>query len=137
MNKRGTILIENVVFIILNVLFLSILILFLLKQGSGIIVLEQAHSKQIAMLIDSAKPVMEIKLDMEKAMKLAEERGIDFNSVVKIDENVVKVKLGEGDGYSYAFFNDVTVIPSALKDRNGEYTGMYMFTVLEKRSGEI
>ena len=66
MEKRGTVLVENVIFIILNLLFLSILVLFLVKQGSGAIVLEQAYSKQISILIDSAKPPMEIQLDMEK-----------------------------------------------------------------------
>ncbi len=40
MKKRGAILVENVVFLILNLLFLSILVLFLVKQGSGATVLE-------------------------------------------------------------------------------------------------
>ena len=135
MKKRGTILVENIVFIILNVLFLSVLVIFLLKQGSGAIVLEQAYSKQIAMLVDSAEPVTVIKLDMEKGLKIAEDRGIDFINVVKITNNAVTVRLSEKGGYTYSFFNDVIVTPSALKDEKGEYTGMYMFTVREKGGG--
>jgi hypothetical protein len=34
-NKNGELLVENVVFIILNLVFLTILILFLLRQGTG------------------------------------------------------------------------------------------------------
>jgi hypothetical protein len=132
MKKKGTILVENIVFIILNVLFLSVLVIFLIKQGSGAIVLEQAYSKQITMLIDSARPGMIIKLDMEKGRKLAEEKGIDFNSVVKITGNTVKVRLSEKGGYTYSFFNDVSVASSALRDNKGKYTGMYMFTIKEK-----
>ncbi|MGY4884681.1 MAG: hypothetical protein ACP5NZ_03850 [Nanobdellota archaeon] len=132
MKKKGTILVENVIFIILNILFLSILILFLVKQGSGAIVLEQAYSKQISILIDSAKPPMEIKLDMEKGRKLAEEKNINFESAVKITGNQVKVKLSDGEGYTYSFFNDVSVTSSALKDNKGEYTGMYLFTIKSK-----
>jgi hypothetical protein len=132
MKKRGTMMVENIVFIILNVLFLSILILFLIKQGSGAIVLEQAYSKQIAMIVDSARPVMEIKIDMEKGKKLAEDNGIDFGEVVVIDGNAVTVKLSKKGGYSYSFFNDVKVSPKALKDSKG-YTGMYLLTVTEKK----
>ena len=130
MKKRGTILVENIVFIILNLLFLVVLVLFLIKQGSGAVVLEQTYSKQIAMLADLAKPGMIIKMDMSKGKKLADDNGIDFNDIVRISDNTVRVKLSSNvkAGYTYSFFNDVIVSPSAIKDK-GEYTGMYMFTI--------
>jgi len=130
MKKKGAILIENVVFIILNILFLAVLILFLVKQGSGAIVLEQSYSKQIALLIDSAKPVMLLKIDMEKGKKLAEKNGIDFNDVVNINGNIVKVKLSEKGGYEYAFFNDIeaTAYPDT-DDKNGY---IYVITITKK-----
>ncbi len=111
MKKRGTILVENIIFIILNLLFLSILVLFLVKQGSGAVLLEQSYAKQIALLIDSGEPGMTLKINMEKAKKLSEKNGINFEEVVKIDENLVTIKLSEGSGYSYSFFNDVEVAP--------------------------
>jgi hypothetical protein len=109
-----------------------VLVVFLIKQGTGAIVLEQAYSKEIAMLIDSAKPGMIIKLDMEKGEKLAEERGVDFNNVVKITGNTIKVRLSEKGGYTYSFFNDVSVTPAPIKDDKGKYTGMYQFTIKQK-----
>ena len=132
MGKRGTILIENVVFIIINVLFLSILVIFLIKQGSGAIVLEQTYAKEIAMVIDAAKAPMLIKIDMEKGMKIAEENGVPFNEVVKITGNTVAVKLSQGGGYSYSFFNNVEAIPYPDKD----VAGMYIFTISQKTGGE-
>ncbi len=119
-NRKGTILIENVIFIILNLVYLSILVLFLLKQGSGAIVLEQSYAKNIALLIDSSKPVMEMKLNMEDAMKLAEKNGIAKEDIVKINGNIVKVKLSAKGGYEYSFFNkvDVTVYPDVSPDKN-------------------
>lgn len=132
MNKRGTILVENIVFLILNLLFLSLLVLFLLRQGNGAIVLEESYSKQIAMVIDSAKPVMIIQMDMEKARKLTQIRGIDFANAVQISGNVVKVKLTQNSGYSYSFFNDVDVSARAIKDSKGDYTGMYLFVINER-----
>ena len=105
-NKKGIILAENLVFIILNIVFLTILILFEVKQGSGAVVLEESYAKNIALLIDSAKPVMILKLNMEDAKKLAEKNDLDFSKkgeVVQINGNIVTVKLSEKGGYSYSF----------------------------------
>ena len=118
--KRGTILLENVIFIILNLVFLMILIVFLFRQGNGAIVLEQSYAKNIALLIDSAKPVMEMKLNMEDAMNLAEKNGVARDEIVKISGNIVTVKLSRDGGYSYSFFNDVDVTsyPDLYPEKN-------------------
>jgi hypothetical protein len=120
MHKRGTILIENLVFIILNVLFLAILILFLSRQGDGAIVLEQSYAKNIALLVDAGKPVMEMKINMEDAMNLAEKNGLKREEIVKITGNVVTVKLSANGGYSYSFFKnvDVTAYPDIPSEKN-------------------
>ena len=123
MKKRGTILVENVVFIVLNILFIAILILFIARQGSGAIVLEQSYAKQIALLIDSAQPGMIIKLDMEKGKNLAEENGINFEDAVRINGNTVIVKLSDQGGYSYSFFNNVNVGEPYPDETN------YIFTI--------
>ncbi|MBU0893855.1 MAG: hypothetical protein KKF48_04050 [Nanoarchaeota archaeon] len=108
-NKKANILMENIIFIILNLFFLSILILFIFKQGSGAVMLEESYAKNIALLIDSSKPVMILKLNMEEARKLADKNEIDFKEIVKINGNVVSVKLSDKSGYSYDFFNNVDV----------------------------
>jgi len=131
-NKRGDILVENVIFIVLNIIFVSILILFLFRQGSGAGLLEQTYSKQIALMIDSAKPVMEIKLNMEKTKKIAEENKFDFKDVVSITGNVVNVKLSQKGGHEYSFFNDVEVKAFPETDSKNEYTGVYVFTINKK-----
>lgn len=130
--KKGEILVENVIFIILNIIFISILIFFLFKQGSGAVLLEQTYSKQIALMIDSAKPVMEIKLNMEKAQKVAEENKIDFSEAVSITGNIVNVKLSQKGGYEYSFFNNVEAKAFPEKNKQNEYTGVYIFTINKK-----
>jgi len=107
--KRGAnILIENIIFIVLNLVFLSILVLFLfLKMGSAA-VLEEKYSKQIAMIIDSAKPEMEIYFDMEEGIEKAKDK-VGEREIVSIQDNVVTVRLREKGGYSYSFFNDVEI----------------------------
>lgn len=130
-NCRGQILIENVVFIILNVLFLSILVMFLMKQGQGAVLLESSYAKEAALLIDDAKPGMIFILNMEKGMGVAKENGIDFSEIVEVGNNYIGVKLTDKGGYQYTFFNDVNV--SAYPDEyEDEYNGMYVFTVSKK-----
>jgi hypothetical protein len=130
--KKGTILVENIIFIILNLLFLTVLVLFLVNQGSGALVLEQSYSKQIAMIADSAKPVMLIKMDMEKGKNIAEKNKIDFGSIVQIDKNIVQVKLSANKGYTYAFFNNVDISAYAERDDKNQYTGLYIITINKK-----
>ncbi|MDD5012157.1 MAG: hypothetical protein PHQ66_00715 [Candidatus Nanoarchaeia archaeon] len=119
-SKKGTILIENIIFIILNILFISILMLFLFRQGSGAIVLEQSYAKNIALLIDSSRPVTEMKLNMKEGFNLAEANGINAEDIVKINGNIVTVKLSGQGGYDYSFFNnvDVTVYPDIYPEKN-------------------
>lgn len=130
-DKKATILVENIIFIVLNLLFLVILILFIARQGGGAIVLEQSYAKQIALLIDSAEPVMIIHLNMDKAQKLAEKNKINFNDIVRITGNIVTVKLNERGGYSYSFFNDVNAIAYP-----GVREGVYTFTISERTKNE-
>lgn len=116
MRKGGTsLLLENIVFIILNLIFLTVLVLFIARQGSGTILLEEAYAKQIALIMDSAKPGMTISLDFEKGIeKIKQSFGEEyleksnFNStIVTFEDNIVTVKLEKGkrEGYSYSFFN--------------------------------
>jgi|TARA_B100001971_G_scaffold201305_1_gene213882 hypothetical protein len=104
--KKGNILVENIIFIVLNLIFLTILFLFLFSKVGDAAVLEEKYAKQIALMIDSAKPGMEIHLNMEKALKKKEDSW-NFKNVVSINDNIVTVKLRENGGYSYSFFNDV------------------------------
>ncbi len=106
-SKKGNILTENIIFIILNLVFLSILIIFLFSKMGGAAVLEEKYAKQIALILDSAEPVMIISINMEDAIKIANKENRDLNNIISIQDNVVKVQLREKGGYSYSFFNDI------------------------------
>jgi len=117
-DKKGELLVGNIIFIVLNLMFLTILMLFISQQGSGLIVLEQSYAKQIALVFDSAKPGMDVFLDFEQGFeKIKDVFGEDYvinkesiKSFVKIQDNIVTVQLDSDEnrkGYSYAFFNDI------------------------------
>lgn len=113
-------LVEFVKKILLNLVVLSLLIGIIFVKGNGANPTEQYYAKNIALLIDSAKPVMEMKLNMEDAFKIAEGNKINREEIVQIRENSVIVKLSSKSEYRYSFFNnvDVTAYPDIFPEKN-------------------
>ncbi len=128
--KKGDILIGDVIFIILNLVFLSILIIFIVTKANDASRLEEQYAKQIALIIDSAKPVMTIHLNMEDAIKKATGNNQDISKIVAVQGNVITVKLDDKAGYSYSFFNDVDV--NVYPD-TGANSNEYVIIIDEKK----
>ena len=110
-NKKGTIVIEQVIFIALNLVFFGLLLFFVFRVGAGAVVLEQAYAKEIALLIDKAEPKATYILDLEKGVKIAEKRGYEVDKIVRVNmnRNEVIVQLDENGGYRYEYFTDYGV----------------------------
>ena len=120
-NKKGSedLLLYHIIKIIIVVMFLVLISLFVSRTGQGAISLEQSYAKNIALLIDASRPVTDLKINMDDAMALAEQNGVDRKEVVTIKGNIVTVKLSKKGGYEYTFFNDydVTAYPD-IGDKN-------------------
>ena len=120
MEKKGDVLTENIIFIILTLIFFSILITFVFTRSSGNAIKEEELAKQVALIVDSAKPGMIIKINVEDYLELAKKENYDKN-IITINGNLVTAKFREKGGYSYSFFNDVSVLASPdLKDSSGK-----------------
>lgn len=119
MKRKGNILAENLIFIILNLAFIGIVILFISLRAGESVVLEEVYAKQIALMIDAAKPGMIISMNIEEGIeRLGKEKGKkpeelikeEIENTININRNTVVVKLRGGEvGYSYSFFNNVSV----------------------------
>jgi len=126
MGKRGTVmLMEDIIVIIINVVFVFILITFVISRVSNASVYEEKYAKEIALALDAAKPGMMIELSMSEVGK-----GLDtviygkynLDKSVLINGNIVTVKFtGRGTGYSYSFFNDVNVTNYYFDKADKEY----------------
>ncbi len=104
-NRGATILAENIIFIVLNLIFLAIIMVFLYSKMGDAAPVEERYAKEIALIIDSAKPGMEISINMQDALNAKDK---DWGGkIVTINGNTVTVQLREDGGYSYSFFNDV------------------------------
>lgn len=115
-NKKGMELTtETIVFVVLNIAFLGLMVLFIYLKSTAVGLTEDITAKQIALLIDAAKPGAEITINIADAVGFAQKNGISENEAIKIDNenNLVIVKLNEKAPYSYSFFNDAEVISQA------------------------
>ena len=120
MENKGDVVTENIIFIILTLIFFSILITFVFTRSSGNAIKEEELAKQVALIVDSAKPGMIIKINVEDYLELAKKENYDKN-IITINGNLVTAKFREKGGYSYSFFNDVSVLASPdLKDSSGK-----------------
>lgn len=109
MNRRGdNLLTENIIFIILNLVFFTILILFVFNQSDSAALREEETAKQISLLIDSAKPGMILRINAEELLNKAADNKYS-QKIIFSSGNSVTVKLRDNGGYSYSFFNDVDV----------------------------
>jgi len=91
---------------------------FISASSTGATVYEQAYAKQVALLIDEAKPNMQILVDFEEGIKVAE-KNKKTSDLVRVDSktNQVIVNLGSKGGYGYKYFSDYDVnVYDVVKD---------------------
>ena len=110
-NKRGDIGdligLEETIFLILNIIFFAILLIFVYNAGSRAFVYEESYVKQIVSIIDNSKPGMNILLDVKAGLEVGRKNGFK-EFIVKNDENLIIVKLSKS-GYSYRYFSDYEI----------------------------
>jgi len=112
MNNQGKMILSTAIFIVLNVVVFFGLLFFVSFAGDRGFVYEQKYAKQIALLIDNAKPEMVILLNVGDIVEIAEKNNMFLGDVISLDkdENLVKVSLGGSKrGYGYQYFSDYDV----------------------------
>jgi len=121
MNKKGGIIVlEEVVFIVLNLVFFGIFLLFVINASSNAFVLEQFYAKQIALLIDASRPGTIVSLDISDAYNLAEKNDIGPDRMVSTQDGHVIVQLSNSRAYKFPFFSDVVVEKPAYSTQDGK-----------------
>ncbi len=118
-SKRGEeVLTPIIIFIVLNLIFFASVFALLNKSSKGALIYEQAYSKQIAMLIDSAEGPLPItfKVNFLDGFRIIKDSNLNRDNAVRIDKenNLVIVDLGRSKGgYGTKFFSnyDISVYP--------------------------
>jgi len=114
LNKKASIgdfLKENVVYIILLVMFVIGMFAFVYQKKDNAGFWEEYYAKEIAKVIELSEPGDEIVLDVQKITEIASANDVkDLKSIFVFKKNEVCVKLNAGDYMScYKYLNEVIV----------------------------
>ena len=136
MNKKGglgDILLDNIMFLIILVLFFSVIFIFVTGQQEGRAVWEQFYATEISRVINLAQPGDEITLDVHRATVIAKKNGIQFSSIFNFDNvgNEVQVKLGQRGGTTYRFYNEVDVVEWEIEPGLADGVNKLKFKVIK------
>ncbi|MBR9705549.1 hypothetical protein GOV14_00800 [Candidatus Pacearchaeota archaeon] len=109
--KKG-VLMNEVIFIILTVVFFALLLFFVARVASGSSNYEKIYSRKIAYVIDFSKPGMNLSVDISKLFEHSDSNGIARGEIITIDneKNTVNVHIDKSKGRTYAFFSDYDVL---------------------------
>ncbi|MBM3246937.1 hypothetical protein FJZ17_00125 [Candidatus Pacearchaeota archaeon] len=106
-NKKGDeIISKQLIFLILNLIFLLAIMFFIVRASTGAAVLEETSAKTVAILIDSMKPGTEANFSLTKLYDFAEKNRYS-GQVISIDSNTNTIHiqvLGSG-GYNFQFLS--------------------------------
>jgi len=109
MNKKGKVLFETIIFIVLNIVFFVVMLIFIQSSGNRAFIFEQTLAKEVALIMDHAKPEMSILLDISKFVEVAKENNQEIENIIRIEDNNVEVRLKQKGGYSYQYFSDYDI----------------------------
>lgn len=109
--KADASLLETIIFLILNIIFFLTMGYFAYNSGTQSFIYEQAYAKQLALLVDNARPDMVVMVNIDELIPIALKKNKDINQVFSVDENTneIKVNLNPKGGYSYKYFSDNSV----------------------------
>jgi len=113
-NKKariGDIVMDNIIYLILLIIFFIGMLAFVNNKMNGAAVWEDYYAKEIVKVIDSSKPGDDIIIDVHKATEIAKKNKIDNEEIFSFTnfQNKVCVKLSAGRAGCYSYFNDVNV----------------------------
>ena len=135
MKKKGNILTENIIFLVLTLVVISILLMYTVTQSSHAGEIEEIYAKQVALMLDGVKPNSIIYLKADKILDKAED--LYKENPFIIENNKVIVKIVSGGGYSYSFFNNGIIVSNIYLSTSGEHEGEYVFIIEPSVAEEV
>jgi hypothetical protein len=113
MNKKAktNLLMNNLTFLIILVVFFVGMMAFVYTKSNGAYVWEDYYAKEIAKIIDLAKPTENVVIDVQKATQVASSNKVPFEGIFSFnnEKGLVCVKLSKGSPGCFSYVNNVTV----------------------------
>lgn len=119
MAEETGLLLKNITFILLNLLFFAILLFAVARVATGDALYEKFFAKQIALMIDEAKPDTNLSLDASELIYKIRKNKVSSADAVGIKDGKVIIKINKGGGYSYNYFSN-NLVTYGLDVKNKE-----------------
>jgi len=113
--KVGDILMDNIIYLVLLIIFFAGMMAFVYTKMNGAAVWEDFYAKEISKTIDTAQVGDVVILDVQKASEIAKSNKVaDFEKIFQFDnaKNEVCVQLSTGGKNCYNYFNNVDIVPA-------------------------
>ncbi|MEK6894614.1 MAG: hypothetical protein AABX10_04075 [Nanoarchaeota archaeon] len=140
MDKRASIVMDNIIHIIIFCLFFAIMFWGIGSYSNGSAMLEDIYAKEIARVINVAEPGMSFKIGISKIAAVAFKNGKNFADIVTINNvnNEVVVSSRLSSGTAYKFFNDVDIVNFKVEAVSGNSQDTrFIFDVVKKQRSEL
>lgn len=114
MNRKATgdVLSGNIIYFILVVLFTIGIFMIILQNKNNTAQWEEMYAKELALLLNQARPGDKYTVDIQKASEIAVKNGIgNPGYIIKFDSQAktVAVSLKPIGGTTFSYFNNVVV----------------------------
>jgi hypothetical protein len=141
MDRRGAsgIGMESLGYILLCILVFVGGLFFVNSYDNGSFLLEDFYAKEIANIINTAKPGEEYKLDVTQLAVIAIKNGKPLRETIYVDNvnNQIRVSSRLNAGIQYGFFNDVDIVDFDVLGPSGSAnTAQFIFKVKERQRDE-
>jgi len=118
-SKKGVGLVTGtIMFLILNIVFFGMMVIYVSSIGTGAEVVEDGYAKKIVLIIDSARPGTNIAIDISELYEEAEKNNFNGEVLNFTSDNRVLVKVTTGEGNSYQYFADMGKFNFELEGKN-------------------
>jgi hypothetical protein len=117
-SERNDLLQDNMIYLILGLLFFVVMLGFISNQMNGASKFEDSYAKEIAKVINLAQPGDEITLDVQKATEIAGKNNMEISKKIFTFDNAnnrICVKLSASRRKCYSYFNNVDILDYDLK----------------------
>lgn len=115
-NKKGkeNVMLSNIIFIVVNVLFLSMLMLGVSRMVDTSKVIEQSYAKQVGLMMNAAEGGTNIEIDASDLIDSAIKNNVRAGVTIDCEQNVVLVRASRSGTYRYRFYNELKKCSSSL-----------------------
>jgi hypothetical protein len=142
MNRKAgsNLLLGNVVFIVIVLVFLFGMGWYVSDQRSGASFWSDFYAKEISRVINSAESGDEVRLDVQSLMEIARENEVEsLSEIFQFDNlgNRVCVSLSKARKSCYWYFNDVDIVDFELELGLGKDDGNVLKFGIKEREKDV